>query len=111
MAFVSKEFTKIVSSVMEGYDPMDQMTEEQLLELEESFEAKLQAVRAKLDAKKKPKGEYDFDGEEKPKSAVTKVTGTYGKLHTDQDEEGQERVAAKAATQPKRGRGRPRKNA
>jgi len=108
MALVSNEFVQALEAVRTR-DEFEGLDEETLIALEESFEAKLAAVRAKLDAKKKPKGEYDFD-DEKPKSSVTKVTGTYGKLHTDQDEEGQERVAAKAATQVKRGRGRPRKN-
>lgn len=108
MAFVSKDFTKTLSTVMEGYDPMDLMSVEELQALAESFEDRLAAVRAKLAKKAPKKGDYDFEPEA-PKSAVTKVTGTYGKLHTDQDEEGQERVAAKAAEAPKRGRGRPRK--
>jgi hypothetical protein len=109
MSFVTNEFKKALSAIMEGFDPMDLMTEEQLAELAESFEAKLAAVRAKLDAKKKPKGDYDFEPEA-PKAAKTKVSGTYGKSFTDMDDEGQERVAVKAAEAPKRGRGRPRKN-
>ena len=110
MSYVTKDFQKALSTIMETTGPYDLLSEEQLTDLAESFEAKLAAVRAKLDSKKKKVGDYDFEPE-KAKSAVTKVIGTYGKLHTDQDEEGQERVAAKAADAPKRGRGRPRKTA
>jgi len=108
MALVTKKFESDLKSVMEGFDPIDLMTVEQLLDLEESFEARLAAVRSRIDAKKKPKGEYDFD-DEKPKSPVTKVSGTYGKSFTDMDDEGQAKATVKAADAPKRGRGRPRK--
>lgn len=103
MAFVSKEFESIVKSVID--DEFSGLTEEQLVKLAESFEDKLERIRAKI--AKKPKDDYDFEPE-KPKGAVTKVSGTYGKSYTDMDDEGKEKVAANQATQVKRGRGRPR---
>lgn len=110
MALISEKFVEAIKSVRER-DEFEGLNESELTVLEGTFETKLAAVRAKLAAKKPKKDEYDFDDEvEKPKSSVTKVSGTYGKVHTDQDEEGQARVAAKAADAPKRGRGRPRKN-
>lgn len=105
MAFVSKEFENIVKSVID--DEFSGLTEEQLVKLAESFEGQLERIRAKI--AKKPKDDYDFsDAAVKPKSAVTKVIGTYGKAFTDMDDEGKEKVAVTAAAQPKRGRGRPR---
>ena len=103
MALVSKNFEGAVKSVIA--DEFAGLTEEQLIAMAESFEDKLERIRAKI--AKKPKDDYDFEPE-KPRSAVTKVSGTYGKADTDLDDEGTERKAAVAATQVKRGRGRPR---
>lgn len=94
---------------LESIDDLDLvgLTMEELVQMAESFEGQLEKIKAKI--AKKPKDDYDFaDVAEKPKSPVTKVTGTYGKSWTDLDDEGKSKVAAVAATQVKRGRGRPR---
>lgn len=93
------------SKVAESVDEFDGLSEEQLVQMAESFEDKLEKIRAKI--AKKPKDDYDFEPE-KPKAAKTTVTGTYGKSYTDMDDEGKEKVTKAAETQVKRGRGRPR---
>lgn len=111
MAFISESLAKAIQSVVapieESVDEFAGLTEEQLVQMAESFEDKLEKIRAKI--AKKPKDEYDFEPE-KPRAAKTKVSGTYGKSYTDMDDEGKEKADVKAATTVKRGRGRPRKN-
>lgn len=102
MSFVSEDFKKSVQSVIAG--EFDGLTEEQLIEMAESFEDKLERIRAKL--AKKPKDDYDFEPEA-PKSSKMKVSGSYGKAKVD--DEGEEGTKAPAPA-VKRGRGRPRKN-
>lgn len=106
MSFISKDFEQALKSVMEGYDPLDSMSIEELEALAESFEDRLEKIRAKI--AKKPKDEYDFEPE-KPRSAKTKVQGSYGKSHTEVEDDAEKKVKAPESA-IKRGRGRPRKN-
>jgi hypothetical protein len=68
-------------------------------------------IADKLEALKKKREDDWFGGSDKdePKGNVRKVVGPYGKAYDPSDED-KEMVDKHAAAQPKRGRGRPRKN-
>lgn len=108
------EMTSKFNSLKEDNDEFEGLTEEQLEDIIESFESKLEKARAKL--AKKPKDDYDFtgfkDAEDRRKEAGgIKVSGSYGKTYQGDADDLDTPKGTVKGTQPeavKRGRGRPR---
>ena len=132
MAYVTKDFENALKSVLEPkplteeteeqleveeelvVDEFEGLTEEQLEEVIESFESKLEKARAKL--AKKPKDDYDFTGfkdadDRRKEAGGIKVSGSYGKTYQGDADDLDAPKGTVKGTQPeavKRGRGRPR---